>query len=80
MKTKSFVGKLNQITKALFSMTPAQREIVHQSIQALDTEISTNELIQPLFEASAQCPHCNSNQLKNGESQEQYQDIVARVA
>jgi len=36
MNTKSFVGKLNQITKALFSMTPAQREKVHQSIQALD--------------------------------------------
>jgi len=52
MNTKSFVGKLNQITKALFSMTPAQREIIHQSIQALDTEISTDELIQPLFEAS----------------------------
>jgi hypothetical protein len=45
-------------------MTPAQREIVHQSIQALDTEISTDELIQPLFEASAQCPHCNASQLK----------------
>lgn len=64
MNTKSFVGKLNQISKALFSMTPAQREIVHQSIQALDTEISTDELIQPLFEASAQCPYCNSSQLK----------------
>ncbi len=45
-------------------MTPAQREIVHQSIQALDTEISTDELIQPLFEASAQYPYCNSSQLK----------------
>ena len=64
MNTKSFVGKLNQISKALFSMTPAQREIVHQSIQALDIEISTDELIQPLFEASAQYPHCHSSQLK----------------
>ena len=44
MKTKSFVSKLNLITKALFSMTPAQREVVHQSIQALDTEISTDDI------------------------------------
>ncbi len=64
MNTKSFVGKLHQITKALSSMTPAQREIVHQSIQALDTEISTDELIQPLFDKSPQCPHCHSSQLK----------------
>ncbi len=64
MKTKSFVSKLNQITKALFSMTPAQREVVHQSIQALDTEISTDEVIQPLFDISPQCPHCHSSQLK----------------
>ncbi len=48
MSTKSFVGKLNQITKAFFSMALAQREIVHQSIQALDTEISTDEKIQLL--------------------------------
>ena len=45
MKTKSFVGKLDQITKALSSMTPAQREIVHKSIQSLDTVNSTDELI-----------------------------------
>jgi transposase-like protein len=64
MKTKSFVSKLNLITKALFSMTPAQREIVHQSIQALDTEISTDEFIQPLFDALSQCPHCHSSHLK----------------
>jgi len=63
MNTKSFVGKLNQVTKVLFSMTPAQREIVHQSIQALDTEMSTDELIQPLFELSSQCPHCHSSDL-----------------
>ncbi|NQY89948.1 MAG: IS1595 family transposase [Colwellia sp.] len=64
MNTKSFVGKLNQITKALFSMTPAQRDKVHQSIQALDTEIITDELIQPLFDMSSQCPHCHANHLK----------------
>ena len=64
MNTKLFVGKLNQITKALFSMTPAQREIVHKSIQALDTEITTDELIQPLFEVSPQCPHCHATDLK----------------
>jgi transposase-like protein len=64
MNTKSFVGKLDQITKALSSMTPAQREIVHKSIQSLDTVISTDELIQPLFELSSQCPHCQSSHLK----------------
>ncbi len=61
MSTKLFVGKLNQITKALFSMTPAQKEIVHQSIQALGTEMSADELIQPLFDALSQCPHCYSS-------------------
>jgi hypothetical protein len=50
-------------------MRKVQREIVHQSIQALGTEISTDELIQPLFDAFFQCPHCHSNDLKNGESQ-----------
>lgn len=46
MKAKLFVSKLNRIIKALLSMTPAQREVVHQSIQALAAE-----LIQPLFDA-----------------------------
>ena len=64
MKAKLFVSKLNQITKALISMTPAQREVVHQSIQALDTEIPIDELIQPLFDAKSQCPHCYSSQFK----------------
>ena len=64
MKAKLFVSKLNQLTKALISMTPAQREIVHQSIQALDSEISIDELIQPLFDAKSQCPHCDSSQFK----------------
>jgi transposase-like protein len=45
-------------------MTPAQREIVHQSIQALGTEITTDELIQPLFDVLSQCPHCHSSDLK----------------
>jgi transposase-like protein len=45
-------------------MTPAQREVVHQSIQALDTEISTDELIQRLFDALSQCPLCHSSHLK----------------
>jgi len=31
---------------------------------ALDTEITTDELIQPLFEVSSQCPHCHANHLK----------------
>ncbi len=69
MNTKLFVGKLNQITKALFSMTPAQREIVQQSIQALGAEISTDELIQRLFNVSPQCPHCHSSYLKKWGSQ-----------
>ncbi len=45
-------------------MTPAQREIVHQSIQALGTEMSADELIQPLFDALFLCPHCHSSHLK----------------
>lgn len=64
MRTKSFVNRLNQIKSALLSMTPAQREVVHQSIQALDSEIPTDELIQPLFDALSQCPHCHSTQFK----------------
>ncbi|WP_299490432.1 IS1595 family transposase [uncultured Shewanella sp.] len=64
MKTKLLVSKLNQITKSLISMTPGQREVVHQSIQALDTEIPIDELIQPLFDVSAQCPHCHSAKFK----------------
>jgi len=64
MNTKSFVNKLNRITKQLSSMTPAQREIVHQSLQALEAEISTDEIIQPLFDLSSQCPHCQSAHLK----------------
>ena len=44
MNTKSFVSELTQITKQLSSMTSAQREVVHQSIQALETEISTDGL------------------------------------
>lgn len=64
MKTKLFVSKLNQITKALISMTPGQREVIHQSIQALDSEMPIDELIQPLFDALAQCPHCDSASYK----------------
>lgn len=64
MKTKLFVSKLNQITKTLLSMTPAQRDIVHQSIQTLDAEIPTDELIQPLFDILSRCPHCHSTQFK----------------
>ncbi len=58
MKTKLFVSKLNQITKALLSMTPSQMEAVHRSIWALDSEIPMDELIQPLFDASSKCPYC----------------------
>ncbi len=80
MNTKLFVGYLNQITKTLFSMTPAQRERVHQSIQALSTEMGADELIQPLFDALSQCPHCHSNHLKNGGSLVQYNAIVVKIA
>lgn len=64
MNAKSFVNKLNQITRALLLMTPAQREVVHQSIQALDSEITMDELVQPLFDALSQCPHCHSHQIR----------------
>ncbi|MEI6894467.1 MAG: IS1595 family transposase [Colwellia sp.] len=73
MKTKTFVQKLNQITSALLSMTPAQREVVHQSIRTTQVEIPTNELFQPIFDASSSCPHCASTHLrkwgKSGETQ-----------
>jgi hypothetical protein len=58
MKTKSFVLKLNQITTALLSMTPALREAVHQSIRTSQVEMPINELFQPIFDASPSCPHC----------------------
>ena len=45
MDNKSFVKQLNQITTALLTMTPAQRQVVHQSIQETQTEISVNELL-----------------------------------
>ena len=64
MKTKSFVLKLNQITSALLSMTPAQREVVHQSIRTSQVEMPTNELFQPIFDASSSCPHCASTHLR----------------
>ena len=73
MKTKSFVLKLNQITTALLSMTPAQRETVHQSIRTSQVEMPINELFQPIFDASPSCPHCTSAHLrkwgKSGEPQ-----------
>jgi hypothetical protein len=51
-------------------MTPAQREIVHQSIQNLGAEITKDELIHPFFDVLTQCPHSNYNDLQNGGSQE----------
>ena len=64
MDTKSFVNQLNQITETLLAMTPAQREVVHQSIQASQAEITVNELFQPMFEKLSQCPHCHSSHFK----------------
>jgi transposase-like protein len=59
MKTESFRCQLNHITKTLLAMTPAQRLTVQQVIQASQPEITINELIQPIFDSSPQCPHCN---------------------
>ena len=64
MKTKSFVSQLNRITKALLAMTPAQREVVYQSIQSSQAEITVNQLIQPIFDSLSQCPHCHSCHFK----------------
>jgi len=64
MKTKLFVKKLNQITNALLSMTPAQRDVVHHSIQTSQITMLTHELLQPIFDSSACCPHCTSTQFK----------------
>lgn len=73
MYTKKFTKQLNHITQALLSMTPAQREIVHQSITRSHSEVSINELIQPIFDNSPQCPHCNKSHIrkwgKSGETQ-----------
>lgn len=76
MNTKSFVDQLNQITDTLLAMTPAQREVVHRSIQATQAEITVNELFQPLFDNLSQCPHCHSSHFKKwgraGETQRYY--------
>jgi len=76
MDTKSFNNQLNQITDALLAMTPAQREVVHQSIQASQAEITINELFQPIFDNLSQCPHCHSSHFKKwgkaGETQRYY--------
>jgi hypothetical protein len=60
MKTESFRCQLNHITKTLLAMTPAQRLTVQQVIQASQPEITINELIQPIFDSSPQCPHCEN--------------------
>jgi transposase-like protein len=76
MNTKSFVKKLNQITKALLAMTPAQREVVNQSIQSSQAEINVTGLFQPMFDSLSQCPHCHSSHFKKwgkaGETQRYY--------
>ena len=64
MKTKSFTLKLNQITSALLSMTPAQREVVHQSIRTSQVEMPIQELFQPIFDTNPSCPHCSSAHLR----------------
>ena len=64
MKTKSFVKKFNQITKALLAMTPAQRDVVNQSIQSSQVEINVTGLFKPLFDSLSQCPHCHSSHFK----------------
>ena len=64
MDTKTFTNQLSEITEALLAMTPAQREVVHQSIQASRAEIAIDELIQPMFDHLSQCPHCHSDHFK----------------
>lgn len=64
MDTKSFTKQLSQITDTLLAMTPAQREVALQSIQAIQTEITANELFQPIFDNLSQCPHCHSSHFK----------------
>ena len=45
-------------------MTPAQREVFHQSIRTSQVEMPINELFQPIFDASPSCPHCTSAHLR----------------
>ena len=61
MDNKSFVEKLNQIITALIAMTPAQRVLVHLSIQTTQVEISINELFQPMFDNLSKCLHWQSS-------------------
>jgi len=61
MRTQKFTHQLNYITKLLLGMTPAQREQVKQSIQTSQPSIIIDELIQPIFNAQPQCPHCHSS-------------------
>jgi transposase-like protein len=60
MRVKTFTSHLNYITQLLLDMTPAQREQVQQQIQETQPEITVNELIQPVFDISPQCPYCHS--------------------
>jgi hypothetical protein len=80
MKTKSFVLKLNQITTAFLSMTPALREAVHQSIRTSQVEMPINELFQPIFDASPSCTHCASAHLKKWGSQVKHNGIDVIIA
>ena len=64
MDSKSFTKQLDQITHTLLAMTPAQREVVYQSIQTSEVEISVNQLFQPMFDSLSQCPYCHSSNFK----------------
>jgi transposase-like protein len=64
METKFFAKQMKEITDSLLDMTPAQREIVSQSIESAQTEITINELFQPILDNLSQCPHCHSSHFK----------------
>lgn len=60
-------------------MTPAQREVVHQSIRTSEVEMPINELFQPIFDTSQSCPHCSSTHLRKWGSQEEHKGIDVTV-
>ena len=80
MKTKSFVHKLNQITKVLLAMTPAQREIFYKSIQASLAEISVDNIFSQYLIICLNALIVILPISRNGEKQIKHNDIFVIAA
>jgi hypothetical protein len=77
MKTELFRCRLNQITKTLLAMTPAQRLTVQHIIQVSQPIIIINELIQPIFNSLSQCSIWIVQILLSGEKRDQFYVVMA---